>query len=338
MDVDLIGYLLGSLDAHEMRVIEERLAQDSELRRELAELEQKLDQVLPEPRAAEFPPAGLLNSTLDFIDQHESEIANIEPAGQPVVSPSMTPEIRPSATPGWRWLDVGMLALATAGVLAILLPSLLQWRSMARRVACQDQLRQLGVAIFQYASADTRGEVPAVSSSGPEAFAGVYAVRLAGAGVLDSNLQRWCPSLDVNVESVNTPFTLVNRVPTLDQLRGASADELKRYHRRVGGHYAYNLGVMQNEERLTPRLEGRSSFAVLADHPDVSSYAAPHDGSGINVLFEDGHVGFIASEALDVVPDNPLQNHLGHVEAGVHLDDAALGASWRAPFRSAQQR
>jgi len=36
-----------------------------------------------------------------------------------------------------------------------------------------------------------------------------------------------------------------------------------------------------------------------------------HGGRGINVLYEDGHVGFLPTDSLDRIPDNPLVNHDG---------------------------
>ena len=63
-----------------------------------------------------------------------------------------------------------------------------------------------------------------------------------------------------------------------------------------------------------------------------------HSGTGINVLFEDGRVKFIPVSSLDSMPDHPLLNHHGEVEAGVNIDDASLAPSWRPPFVNVRQR
>ncbi len=64
------------------------------------------------------------------------------------------------------------------GALAWLLPAMAKGRFESRKVACQDQLRQFGTALTQYVIRSPQERLPAVSESGPEAFAGMYAVRL----------------------------------------------------------------------------------------------------------------------------------------------------------------
>ena len=56
------------------------------------------------------------------------------------------------------------------------------------------------------------------------------------------------------------------------------------------------------------------------------------------MLYEDGRVRFIPLAALETMPDHPLLNHRGEVEAGVSVDDAALAPSWRPPFVNVRQR
>lgn len=121
----------------------------------------------------------------------------------------------------------------------------------------------------------------------------------------------------------------------------------------AGGDYAYSLGVRDEGQFSSPRFEGRSGFAVMSDaaftRVKVSNpmttrpakyrfHVSSHGGRGINLLYEDGHVGFLPSQSLDRIPDNPLVNHDGLLEAGVTLDDSSLGPSWQAPFTHAIQR
>jgi hypothetical protein len=70
---------------------------------------------------------------------------------------------------------------------------------------------------------------------------------------------------------------------------------------------------------------------------DLIKYVA-HGATGFNVLFEDGQVRFIPLSSLDSMPDHPLLNHRGEVEAGVNVDDASLAPSWRPPFINVRQR
>ena len=192
--------------------------------------------------------------------------------------------------------------------------------------------------------------LPQVSEQGPEAFAGVYTVRLHDAGLLEDQSIRWCPSLELPAETVSPVDSSVrlvsaNRVVSAQQLHDATVDQLKQWQRSLGGHYAYTLGVVDRDTYLSPRFEGRSSFAIMSDAPMITltNRVIPeskigHDGFGINVLFEDGRVQFYSLSSLESMPDHPLLNDRGDAEAGVNVDDASLAPSWRPPFLNVRQR
>ena len=248
------------------------------------------------------------------------------------------------------WLDWVGGAVAAAVLLGLLLPALAQGRFESRKIACQDQLRRLGTALTQFVTRSPQERLPAVSESGPEAFAGVYTVRLNELGLLEDPELRWCPSLDKPIQREAT-LTNLGEIVSVDALHHASVDRLQQIQRYAGGHYAYNLGVVENDRLTPPRFEARSSFAVMSDAPLVGSANLAevarvenlsdwlgHGGIGINVLFEDGSVRFVPLESLRSMPDHPLVNHRGDVEAGVNIDDASLAPSWQPPFIDVPQR
>jgi hypothetical protein len=242
------------------------------------------------------------------------------------------------------WLDWSVGALAAAVMLALLLPMLAEGRFTARKIACQDNLRQFGTALVQFVNQNPQDRLPAVSETGPEAFAGVYAVRLREAGLLNDPSIRWCPSVD-QPSKEQLALTSMNEVASVEELHLASVDRLKRIQQFVGGQYAYTLGVIEKERLASPRFESRASFAVMADAPLASitnreelNQVVGHSGNGINVLFEDGRVQFLTLSSLDSLIDHPLLNNEGKVEAGVNIDDAALAPSWRPPFINVKQR
>ena len=192
--------------------------------------------------------------------------------------------------------------------------------------------------------------MPAVSESGPEAFSGVYAVRLSDAGLLEDPAVRWCPSLD-QPDPREATLTNLGQIVSVDALHRASVDRLQQIQRYAGGHYAYNLGVVEEDRLASPKFEARSSFAVMSDAPLIGNAGISqvtsveqlgdwlgHGGIGINVLFEDGCVRFLTLDSLNSMPDHPLVNHRGEVEAGVNIDDASLAPSWRPPFIDVPQR
>jgi hypothetical protein len=291
---------------------------------------------------ASLPPLPSANESVSERDLHRSNADGR--STEPATLAPMQSVVDVPRSPTMTWLDWAGGAAAAAVILGLLLPSLAQGRFESRKIACEDRLRQFGTAITRFVIRNQQERLPAVSETGPEAFAGVYAVRLNEVGLIDDPSMRWCPSLD---PPSNDEVTLINlnEIVSIEDLHEASVDRLRQIQQFVGGHYAYTLGVIDHDRFSSPRFESRSSFAVMSDaplagvaNPDDLAKRIGHSGTGINVLFEDGRVKFIMVSSLDSMPDHPLLNHRGEVEAGVNVDDASLAPSWRPPFANARQR
>ncbi|TWU41813.1 anti-sigma factor family protein [Novipirellula artificiosorum] len=357
MHEDLLGYLLGALEPHEMQRVADRLRVDPEARRELERLEQALRPLEEHYQPPASPPVDLVSKTLSGLPplpRGDTEFSAAEPptradAAKEAKAPRvglapMSGGVEVSARPEFTWMDWVTGALSAAVLLGLLLPSLAEGRFEARRLACQDQLRQFGTALTQFVTRDEQSRLPAVAKEGPEAFAGVYAVRLKAAGLLEDSTTRWCPSVGAPAEDAFR-FSEANELPSVEQLHHASVDRLRELQRFAGGHYAYTLGVIDGKQFGSPRFESRSSFAVMSDAPSnqfagfaTQPKSVGHGGYGINVLYEDGRVQFVTLPTLDHIPDHPWLNHHGQVEAGVNIDDASLAPSWRPPFTNVRQR
>lgn len=347
MHEDLLGYLLGALEPHEMRRVERMIREDPTLRQQLREIERALEPLEQNLNPAiEELPTDLVGKTMAGIPPLAENQSPGERRTQATFDSlvPMNAEIEMGEINRWSFIDWAGGAVAAAAILGLLLPSLAHGRFEARKVACQNQLRQLGTAITQFVNRDRQQRLPAVAESGPEAFAGVYAVRLGEVGLLPDATLRWCPSLPNPDQSAVTltPLTVVN---TVDDLHDASPDGLRQIQQYAGGHYAYTLGFVEGQRLRSPRYESRASFAIMSDGPpagfanrDDIGRLTGHGGEGINVLFEDGRVEFIALPTLDAMRDHPLLNNQGKTEAGVNLDDASLAPSWVAPFINAPQR
>ena len=372
MHEDLLGYLLGALDPDEMQRVARLLREDPEAREQLAELEKMVRPLEEGYVPVEPPPGDLVSRTLENLppvsvpsDEEEAGAAGLAKAS--ITDPfagalaagdgdsrevglsggglvPMHAAVDSGRSSGLNWLDWVGGAAAAAVVLALLLPALAQGRFESRKIACQDQLRQFGTALTRFVTRSPQERLPAVCESGPEAFAGIYMVRLKEFGLVEDPSQRWCPSLDLPTKDETTLVNL-GEIVSVDDLHNASVDRLQQIQQYAGGHYAYNLGVVDQEHFTPPRFEARSSFAVMADAPLTGIASGEswedrigHSGIGINVLFEDGRVRFIPIESLESLPDHPLVNHRGQVEAGVNIDDASLAPSWRPPFIDVPQR
>lgn len=408
MQEDLLGYLLGALEPDEMRRVEQWLRTSEDGRRELAHLERMLaaleESELADPVPAEelMPPPDLVGRTLANLpplpppdedevlgetrDESRDDRQHDAPPDRIGGGPLLSPVNEGGTASTWGLRDWAGSVAAAAILIAISLPALSEGRFAARKATCQDHLRDLGVAMTQFASRNAQSRLPSVAPAGYQAFAGVYALRLHEAGLLDNPQKTLCPSVDRDAfwpfesrpvslladedfDGFDKP-TLVT-LQTLDELArdlmdGSEAaiddpaavlrvrraiEKLRWIQLTAGGQYSYTLGVRDGEHFSSPRFQSRSHFAVMSDaaitnvrNPSgvsPSTYhttVLSHGGRGINVLYEDGHVGFLPTESLDRIPDNPLLNHNGLIEAGVTIDDASLAPSWHPPFIRANQR
>ncbi|MCG8652681.1 MAG: hypothetical protein MI861_22770 [Pirellulales bacterium] len=347
-----------------MSRIKQLLREDPVARRELAELERSLKPLEEGYEAVDPPPADLVSRTmanLPPLPDLPGQVPNLPgqvPATAEKQAPATAEKVESSSgalipmqcvveapkNAAMAWTDWASGAVAAAMLLGLLLPTVAHERFRARKTACQDKLRELGTELTEFVNRNQQSRLPAVSESGPEAFAGVYAVRLYEAGLLDDPFLRWCPSVDPPDLDELTLISPEEMVTTSD-LRQASVDRLRQIQRFIGGHYAYTLGVIEQDHLAPPRFESRSSFAVMSDAPMVGlpggrlgADRIGHGGIGINVLYEDGRVQFLTLSSLESIPDHPLLNHRGRAEAGVNIDDASLAPSWRPPFIDVQQR
>lgn len=407
MREDLLGYLLSALEPHEMRRIDQRLQEDPLLREELAKVQRMLDefdQVAGENDLVELPP-DLISRTLDCIEQAETDAndnAGFDSVGfdsavdsaadQSLVaggshslfsSDSSLSGMRPERLLPTRaqqtWADLLVSALAAAAILALAFPVVSRYRGEARKMACQNNLRQLGVAIGDYVLGRNDSRLPQIAESGLEAFSGIWELRLADRGLLTDPSWRWCADGEIPSEVCprncdepqwstagnqatgaklapdrgGTVFSrvgshdLINSEHLMDAAFRGDIKLLKFIQRTAGGHYAYNLGVIENGKYQTPRDEGRASFAILGDMPIAGRHSADgidvttlkwHHGQGANILYEDGSVRHMRPASMIDIYDHPYTNHRGSMAAGVNIDDASLAPSWFAPTPEAMQR
>jgi hypothetical protein len=355
MHEDLLGYLLNALEPDEMQRVADWLRRDASAREELARLEAALRPLEDHPDTTCSPPGDLVPRTLDSLPPRSSDSNTAGEATDPsrnhlpeeskaVTLAPMREQVEPRR--GWRasWFDWVGGAISVAVLLGLLLPSIARGRFEARKIACQDQLRQLGTALTRFVNRSEQAKLPAIAKRGPEAFAGMYAIRLSEAGLLEDPQLRWCPSRTMPDPVTAMDRTVVMSVADVQTLHRAASDRLREIQRFAGGHYAYSLGVMDRDGYTPARFESRATFAVMSDAPPgypLDRSGAPflsHSGRGINVLYEDGRVQFVPITDLDRLPDHPLRNHWGQGEAGVTVDDASLAPSWQPPFLDAVQR
>lgn len=367
-DEELIAYLLGDATAELGRRLELCLAVDSELLHRLAALRQMLGQI-DSPAGRFEPPADLVDTTLERIDQAAAASTTSDilasaplPSFADNYADAKRPAHRvglsssPAGPPRRRWFwDSTALTISLTILCCLALPALLRVRFESRKAQCARNLELTGSELISYALNHPRSRFPFVALEGPEAFAGVYALYLREAGGDIPDGQLHCASLlgmdrlandrpSASVPSERTNF------PSFAELHRLAGDELKWVQQAVGGDYAYNLGVAEGGSPQAPKCQGRSQFAILADAPVMlvsnSNINKPererfiaHEGKGINIFFEDGHVRFVTVKSLSSLDradagmaDNPFENQQGAHELGLHPQDASLAPSHFAPL------
>ncbi len=305
MREQLLGYLLGALEPSEQASVEALLATDPDLRRELERLRVSLgalDDASEEEEQDLEPPPGLGARTFQFVRSH----AGWGNRGQLAGSPG-----------AWKAPDY-MIAAGIFFVASMLVfPAIQNSRAGARLTACQDKLRQLGVALTQYGQ--VYGCLPFIPATGNLAAAGSYAPMLQQAGMLTSPAQIVCPESQL---AQKRDF----RVPTVAELEHAGPTILTVLHRSMGGTYGYHPGHIENNRYVPTRVHGREHFAVMADAADESGsdHSLNHAKRGQNVLCQSGRVVFIVIPRLIENGDHIYVNDYGVKGAGRGANDSSI--------------
>jgi prepilin-type processing-associated H-X9-DG protein len=320
VEENLLGHLLKANDPATAREVERRLAGDPSAARDL-ELLRAAFAPLEADREEIEPPADLWARTLARVARHivategpqtrpedartDELIRRAAAVAGPV--PSLTAPVAPrpprsdaAPPPARRRNVVGTLTLSLA-VLALVFPGIVHLRQQAQRVGCEDNMRQFYVAAAGY-SETNEGRFPQVEHGKPASTA---ADALKIAGYLPENVRFTCPARP-------------------DEAAPAAL-----------GNYAYSLGFRdQNGELRGPDRRPETDFLpILADAPKRHyGHAVPvNHRHGQNVLFADGHVRFSTTVFAGPNSDDIYRNAHGHVAAGVHPLDSALGRPEELP-------
>jgi hypothetical protein len=362
-----LGYLLGALEPGETAQVERALQANPELKSELAAIERSL-RVLGYPEreddiAHDDAPLGLANRTLDFVDAHadvmrridmdfdvadhseedETELATARrefdappevelPKKRTSLTRWFSSSQRESAGDGrsYTWVDMAVVASLITTAVVLILPVLNASRNFSQSLACQNNLRELGLALHQFAEFSPDHAVPRVAPSGPRGSAGIYAVALKDRQLLKRDKFVICPT------SPQAAFTTSFAIPSFDELDLAAPDKLPGLQRTMGGSYGYNLGYMVEGRGLhAPKMEYRSQYPLMSDAPrtgelrsNVVTVSSPsHGRCGDNILFEDGGVRSVRGSDQLPWPDNPFLNRSGLIAAGEDAEDVVIAES-----------
>ncbi len=343
---ELLGYLLDALEPQRQEAIERRLAEDASIREALAQLSRDLTP-LDATWQESSPPPSLAARTCDFITDYQQKAKPTpltepplrEPIGldpKPVsrqkrlsVSPmhqDRTTMVGPSR---FRPQDVAVgIGILIAGF-TLLFPAIHGSRVQARMIACQENLRQLGESLTAY-SLQHDGCFPEVPQRGKLAAASIYAPILASEQYLPEPNLVVCPGSSLADKASSFSIPMPDEIRRID-----SAEQLRQIQERMGGSYGYSFGHMENGSYRPTRNQRRAHFALVSDapesHEDGKRFSSHHGQEGQNVLFEDGHVRFLQNSIPEGLNDDLFVNDAGQVTAGLHRNDAVIGAGAMRP-------
>ena len=278
----LLGYLLGALEEDEQTLVEQELQGNARLRRELALLSKALA-----PLDATWhdypPPPNLAADTCRFVETQLLRPATTSP--DPEHEAAAIGRMHAVTAPcgcgdTCRLQDMAMVAGILLAASLLILPAIHSGRVQSRLLACQDNLRQIGLGLTQY-SEQNQGYFPKPPTDGSTAVALGVPRTLAETQCLSDPKVILCPGSQL---AANDPFT----VPEV-------ADESPRNQPRQGT-YGFTLGHQRNGVLYPTRNLRRPNFPVASDAPSPwlpHHQSENHGRFGQNVLFEDGAVRFL---------------------------------------------
>ena len=324
---DLLGYVLGALDAEQHQELQQLIDQDPQLDERLLEIKAQLVplEMLDDDNEGMRP--GMARRTCELVANYSVQpksVAASSAFSDPIGHRSL------SRSSSWMMKDF-LVAAACVGIMASLLfPVLTYTKQQANIVDCGNNLRSIGMALASF-SENNNGRFVEIPSEGPFSFAGIVAPTLKEAHVIDDD--NWFTCKGVKRDQ---PFM----IPSTDQIRRCSTGDQGDYFRKISsGDYGYSFGHMEGDKYVSPCNMGRSYVIIAADKPSTRSIDGPsenHGCRGQNCLFEDFHVRFVKGNANG--EDLVYVNAYNVVGPGVGARDSVIGASHLSPLRSISAR
>ena len=348
-----LGFLMGALDEDEQALVQRQLAANPQAAEELDQLRSHL-LLLSDGLDEAAPPPGLATRTCALLDssaapaQHPAILAQMVETAAPTDDNAPRPKSQISRSQGSRSqgrlesLGMGgtrfslMDTLVAVGVCVavaiIFFPALANSRMLATRLQCENNLRRVGVALQEFATVNKQHRYPAIAPQGPLSVAGAFAPRLLNDGFLHYPEIVQCAERRGKAPA--------RSLPTVQQLMNSPVNEVAQLHEKLLAVYNYNLGIQKNGAIVAPQMQGRALYPVASDNLLVQEgKLAPvaHEDGRFNILFDDGHVEFIALEDLPGPMKHFFLNDEGNVAAGLSEDDPVIAIGTAHPLAVNEQ-
>ncbi len=329
---ELLGYVLGALDADQQRELQQKIDNDPQLDEKLIEVKSQLMPLeLLDESSGSRP--GLARRTCEMVASFNSQYDSQELAAQPqmpakpVKSFDDARELRPTSS-SWSKSNMLVTAASLAVFASLLFPLVAYTKHRSQIAHCANNLRSIGCAFASFSEFND-GKFVEIPSEGPLAFVGIVAPVLKEAGLVEQD--NWFTCQGVGRDE---PFA----IPSTKQITMcASGDQQDYFRRNACGDYGYSCGHMDNDKYVSPGNLSKSYQIICADQPSVRIMGGPsdnHRGQGQNCLFGDFHIEFVKGNARG--NDQIYVNAYNVVGPGISPRDTVIGASHLSPLQAPQ--
>ena len=121
-------------------------------------------------------------------------------------------------------------------------------------------------------------------------------------------------------------------IPSLDQLDKANDAQLDHLKRNMSGHFGYSMGYSDGQQYRPLTNSGLTNTVLVADMPSINQpgrRSINHGSWGQNCLFSDGRIEFIKGDSIG--NDAIFVNDYGIVAPGTSPRDSVIAPSHLSP-------
>ena len=313
---DLLGYVLGALDADQQDAVQKLIDENPHLEEQMLDIKSSLTplELLDEPSGTR---PGLARRTCEMVACHSGEFAEeSEEFREPLLTGS-----------SWSPRDFLFAAASIAILAGVLIPVLDQSKYQSQISHCRSNLVSIGQSLANYN--DVHGHLPLITPGAPTAL--IIPV-LRDEKFLEDDKQVYCAAV-----RRQQPI----RIPSCDEVMHCEAGpESNRIRTAASGDYAFSFGYEDSNRRYhAPGIHQNPHRILIADKPSISWIGGPsdnHRGRGQNVLFQDLSSKFVNGNAI--CSDRIYTNDYNIVGPGVGPHDSVIGPSHLSPFGIADLR
>jgi len=334
---DLLGYMLGALDATETQQIENAIKENPDLEKELANVESMVAPLEHLDYTSNVPP-GVARRTVEYVAGQHRDVDMDSMAEPDIVSDvskvenSKVDRMTTAVEYGgrgrnWSLTDVLVVCVSVALLIAIAIPTIQYTRHQNQLAKCENNLRQVGNALMSYRDISGKSSFLQIPQCSDRRFdvAGFYAPALKNTGLVEDDSVFFCAG-----NLAQYPTDQPRSIPTIDEIKQADDLSLVDLKRNMGGDFGYCMGYYDKKNRYcSPESRGRPNYAILADKPSMTlpgHSTSNHGGNGQNVWFEDGHIEFLPNPETRC-GDAIYLNNNGECAPSLCPNDSCIGSS-----------